>query len=173
MNGLRENALILRAPEPSDLPFLIKLENDRNNWWVSGTISPWSHYTLKKYLENSGQDIAITGQQRFVLSTPDHRIGLIDFYDYDALNQRAAIGIVIDPDFRNRGYGKKAIELIIKQGEIFLGLHQVYAEIPAFNEASIRLFEKCGFTRNGVKKDWIRKKGKYHDVYFYQKFLSY
>ncbi len=40
MNGLRENALILRAPEPSDLPFLIKLENDRNNWWVSGTISP-------------------------------------------------------------------------------------------------------------------------------------
>lgn len=165
--------LELRAPEPHDLPFLIQMENDRNNWWVSGTLSPWSHYTLKKYLENSGQDIAITGQQRYVVFSGSYKIGLIDYYDYHPLHQRAAIGIVIAEEFRRKGYGTKAIELIIKHGKTFLGLHQVYAEIPEYNIASVQLFEKCGFTRTGTKKEWIRKGGKFLDVYFYQKFLIY
>lgn len=165
--------LDIRAPEPQDLPFLIKMENDRHNWWVSDTISPWSHYTLKKYLENSGQDIAITGQQRYVIYSDTYRIGLIDFYNYHPLHQRAAIGVIIAEEFRLKGYGTRAIELIISHGKTFLGLHQVYAEIPEFNEASIRLFEKCGFERTGVHKDWIRKEGKFFDVFFYQKILIY
>lgn len=163
----------LRAPEPGDLAFLIKMENDRNNWWVSGTLSPWSHYTLKKYLENSGQDIAITGQQRYVVISRDYKIGLIDFYEYHAIHQRAAIGIVISEEFRGKGYGTKALELIIEHGKTYLGLHQVYAEIPDYNEPSLRLFEKCGFERTGIKKDWIRREGKFIDVFFYQKFLIY
>lgn len=97
--------LDIRAPEPPDLPFLIKLENDRLNWWVSDTISPWSHYTLKKYLENSGQDIAVTGQQRYVVYSENYRIGLIDFYDYHPLHQRAAIGVIIAEEFRRKGFG--------------------------------------------------------------------
>ncbi|MCX8148430.1 GNAT family N-acetyltransferase [Thermaurantimonas aggregans] len=165
--------LDIRAPEHQDLPFLIKMENDRLNWWVSDTISPWSHYTLKKYLENSGQDIAITGQQRYVVYIDSYRIGLIDFYDYHPLHQRAAIGLIIAEEFRLKGFGTKAVELIIKHGKTFLGLHQVYAEVPEFNEASIRLFEKSGFERTGIHKHWIRKEGKFFDVFFYQKFLIY
>lgn len=163
--------LQLRAPEPSDLAYLIQMENDRNNWWVTGTISPWSHYTLRKYLENSGQDIAVTGQQRYVISSEDLKLGLIDFYDYNAIHGRAGIGIVISDEFRGKGYGTKALELLVQHGKTYLGLFQVYAEIPEFNEASIRLFSKCGFTCSGIKKNWIRREGKFIDVLFYQKIL--
>ena len=47
----------LRALEPEDLELLYEWENNESYWTISSTISPFSKYTLKRYLENSHKNI--------------------------------------------------------------------------------------------------------------------
>jgi diamine N-acetyltransferase len=53
-----------------------------------------------------------------------------------------------------------------------LGLKQLYANIAAGNEASIQLFEKAGFKKTGIKKDWLKTRDGWKDELFYQKILT-
>ena len=57
----------LRALEPEDLELLYDWENDMSNWLISNTMSPFSRFTLKRYLENSHKDIYETGQLRLMI----------------------------------------------------------------------------------------------------------
>ena len=43
----------LRALEKTDLDFLYQLENDQSLWEVSETQAPFSHETLRSYLETA------------------------------------------------------------------------------------------------------------------------
>ena len=57
MLKLEGKHIYLRALEPSDLDFLYQLENNTNNWEISGTITPYSKAVLEFYLENAHRDI--------------------------------------------------------------------------------------------------------------------
>ncbi len=57
----------LRALEPEDLELLYEWENNRSYWAVSNTITPYSKYTLKRFLENSHKTIYETGQIRLMI----------------------------------------------------------------------------------------------------------
>ena len=50
----------------------------------------------------------------------------------------------------------------------FLYLKQLIVHISVDNEASIRLFESCGFVRCGLLKEWWRVGGCYKDVVLLQ-----
>ncbi|MDZ7614588.1 MAG: GNAT family protein [Flavobacteriaceae bacterium] len=52
----------------------------------------------------------------------------------------------------------------------FFSLHQIYAHVPLTNKASLQLFEKSGFVRTGIQKDWLKLDGAYTDVALYQIF---
>jgi len=49
-----------------------------------------------------------------------------------------------------------------------LYLKQLIVHISVDNEASIRLFESCGFVRCGLLKEWWRVGGCYKDVVLLQ-----
>lgn len=87
----------LRALEPEDLECLYKWENDMDLWEVSDTLTPFSLFTLKKYIETCHLDIYTTKQLRLMIERVDtnERIGLVDLYDFDPYHQRAGIGIMI------------------------------------------------------------------------------
>jgi diamine N-acetyltransferase len=66
-----ENTILLRALEPCDLEVLYKWENDQEIWRVSNTITPFSRYTLQKYIEGSHLDIFETKQLRLMIEYID------------------------------------------------------------------------------------------------------
>lgn len=161
----------LRAPEPEDLDLLYKWENDTEIWQISNTISPFSKYTLRKYIENSHRNIFETGQLRFMidLRSSGKTIGTIDLFDFDPFHQRAGIGILIaDKSERRQGNAEMALKCLINYCFDHLKLHQLYCNITADNHASIKLFEKIGFKEAGIKKDWIRLKKGYINEIMYQ-----
>ena len=47
-------------------------------------------------------------------------------------------------------------------------INQLYTNIKSTNQKSIKVFEKSGFIRNGVKENWIRNENSFVDVFFYQ-----
>ena len=57
----------LRALEPEDLELLYEWENNNEYWIISNTVSPFSKYTLKRYIENSHKNIYETGQLRLMI----------------------------------------------------------------------------------------------------------
>ena len=164
----------LRALEPEDLEFLYTLENDTEIWEISNTLRPYSRKVLKEYLQNAHRDIFEVKQLRLcVCDTNGERIGLVDLFDFDPKHNRAGIGIIIlNPANRNKGVGAEALKLLIDYSFTILELHQVYANILQDNFTSIHLFEKLGFEKAGVKKQWIRWGGTYKDELLYHKFKS-
>lgn len=171
MVTLTGNTFYLRALEPEDLEFIYRLENDEAIWEVSSTQTPYSRFLIRQYLENAHQDIYEAKQLRLAICKNGsfEALGLIDLFDFDAVNQRAGIGIIIQaPENRSKGMGSEALRLLINYAFHKLQLHQLYANIDLGNVASISLFTNFGFQLAGVKKDWIKKDNMYHDEALYQ-----
>lgn len=82
---INDDIIRLRALEPEDLECLYKWENDMDLWEVSDTLTPFSLFTLKKYIETCHLDIYTTKQLRLMIERVDtnERIGLVDLYDFD------------------------------------------------------------------------------------------
>jgi Acetyltransferases, including N-acetylases of ribosomal proteins len=174
MLKLRGDKVVLRALEPSDLDFLYQLENDTSIWEISGTLKPYSKKVLQLYLENAHLDIYEVKQLRLCICDQEGEcIGLIDLFDFDPKNRRAGIGIVIArPDARNKGVGAEALSLLCDYAFSVLDLHQLFANILEDNESSIHLFEKMGFEKIGVKKEWIRTSSGFKNEIMFQKINS-
>lgn len=170
MLTLEGNNVFLRALEPEDLDFVQEVENTEQFWEISATRVPYSRYIIKKYIQNSHRDIYEVKQLRLMIcDRTKERLGMIDIFDLDPKDRRAAIGILIAKEKdRRKGHGAEVINLICNYCFAHLGLHQVYANVTADNSGSISLFEKCGFSKVGVKKDWVLINGKFKDEILYQ-----
>ena len=163
--------IILRALEPEDLEILYKWENDTDLWTVSNTLTPYSKYVLRQFIEESTKSIYETCQQRFMIDIAKENvtIGTVDIFDFDVTNQRAGIGILIaDEKYRKKGYALQSIRCVTNYCFDILKLHQIYCDIMKTNTESIALFKKAGFVETGTKREWIKTKEGYIDQYIFQ-----
>lgn len=171
MVTLHGENIYLRALEPEDLEFVYAVENDENIWEVSNTITPYSKFLIRQYLENAHQDIYEAKQLRLAICKKEssEAIGLIDLFDFDMKNKRAGVGIIIQNETdRNSGFGKEALGLVINYAFGSLQLHQLFANIGTENKASLSLFTTFGFEKIGVKKDWNFTNNAFHDEAVFQ-----
>jgi diamine N-acetyltransferase len=161
----------LRALEPEDLELLYEWENNSSYWVISNTITPFSKFTLKRYMKNSHKSIYETAQVRLMIELFAEKvtIGTIDIFDFDPFHKRAGIGILIaDEENRRKGYASMSLKCLINYCFKTLQLHQLYCNILANNCESMDLFKKQGFVEAGVKKDWIKTSDGYVDEYMFQ-----
>jgi len=168
---MKYDKIKLRALEPEDLELLYEWENNSKYWTISNTVTPFSKYTLKRYMENSHKSIYETGQLRLMIDIADENktIGTIDVFDFDPFHKRAGLGILIaDEDQRRKGYASMALKCLIDYCFQTLQLHQLYCNILANNCESMDLFRKQGFVQAGIKKEWIKTSDGYLDEYFFQ-----
>ncbi len=168
---LKNKDIVLRAVEPEDLEILYRWENSTVLWYHGNTLAPYSKLVLRQYINDSLEmDIYQSKQLRLMIDLVEEKatIGTIDLYDIDAHNRRAGIGILIDDDYRRRGFAKQALELMSNYAFNFLYLHQIYAYIAQSNTNSISLFEKAGYQSVGILKDWLQRGEEFEDVYLSQ-----
>ena len=164
--------LKLRALEPNDLELVYEVENDKSLWVYSNTSSPFSRHTLKKFIENSHLDIIEHKQLRLVIADDEQSYGFIDLYDYDFINRRVGLGIIIFKKYRSKGIGLSSLQLTENYLLEHVPIHQVYANISSTNKESISLFKKSGFVNIGLKKDWIFYNNKFNDELLFKKILN-
>lgn len=157
MTTLTGGNISLRAIEPNDLAFLYQIENNETFWSVSNTQKPFSKFLLQQYLENAHQDIYEAKQLRLIIfeNKTQTSVGMIDLFDFDPKNLRVGLGILIATIHESKGFATEALELLTNYSFTHLDVHQIFANIGEDNTKSISLFEKQGFKKIGVKKDWI------------------
>ena len=146
--------LRLRKIEPSDLPFLYQWENDAASWADSDTHNPLSRHDLHQYIENNTGDIYRDGQLRLMIEQGGQTLGCIDLFDFDARNRKAAIGMYIAQEAREKGVGSEAVKQLLNYAFDFLHLRMVYAIISVNNHACSHIYEQLGFAPSSPLKDW-------------------
>ena len=173
MAFLKNDNIILRALEPDDLDILYEWENNSELWKYGSTLTPYSKFALRDYLTNSLQGIIYTRQLRLMAidKKTNLAVGTIDLFDYDPVDQKACIGILVDSKYRGKGWGEEMMNLTAEYAFNILHLNQIYAYIPISNTGSYNLLCKCGYIQTGLLKSWHKTSKGFEDVYFMQLLL--
>ena len=140
---LKAKEIVLRPLQILDLDFLEKIENNKENWQFGSERKEYSRKDLEHYIINAKTDIKLAKQYRFVIDLRGESIGLIDLFDYTI--KSAGIGIIINKEYRNQGFAKEALNLLIDYGFFVLNICQLHASVAKSNVASIKLFSSCKF----------------------------
>ena len=164
--------ITLRTLTENDLPFV---KDIYDYYTLHTTVVYFVHCAsideLKNYIP-----VGDPVYRSFIIETP-RRSTLADsaissrFKPREAFRISVELTLYLKPEFTGRGYGKQAIlrlEEIIRQE----GFSNIMALISGENEASIRLFEKCGFECCANIRQVAEKFGKKLDLRMYQKIIS-
>ena len=158
-NILQGTQVFLRAAEPMDVDIIYRMENDPKVWHYGNTLIPFSKYQIEQYVLNTQHDIFAEKQIRLMIEKVSSAngypvAGAIDLFDFDPQHKRAGVGILILENERRKGFATEALGLLISYAFKVLELHQLYCNITEDNQSSIDLFEKAGFIRCAIKKEW-------------------
>lgn len=165
--------VVLRAMEPEDLDLLYQIENDTKLWNIGLTNVPYSRYVLHDYIATSSGDIYTDKQVRLIIEDEEHQtIGLVDIMNFNPQNRRAEMGIVVQEAFRQKGYGKDAIQKVMRYAKEILHLHQLYVVVNFSQKSTIGLFLRMGFKETCQLTDWLYDGEVYHDATLLQCCLS-
>lgn len=171
---LENDSIRLRALEPEDVEILYTWENNTDLWTYGSSLSPFSRLTLRQYIiDAQQQDIYQSRQLRLMVELKSEQdspivVGAVDLYEYDPFNNRAGIGILIDPRSQGKKYAFQTLSLIKEYAFGFLNIHQLFAYIAVNNEKSYNLFQNSGYQMVGTLKEWKREGDEYVDIYLMQ-----
>jgi len=103
--------------------------------------------TIQDILENNRHIFSIVDQKT------DQTIGRCMFFNVDAVNRNAKLGIVIgEKDHWDQGFGQEAVNLLLDYGFNLLNLNNVMLGTFSFNHRAIRCYEKVGFKLIGRRR---------------------
>ena len=94
-------------------------------------------------------------------------VGQISFFDFNALNRSAELGIVVDPDEQKKNLGFEAMKLLIAYLFKYRDFNKVYAHTAEFNKGAVKLLEKLSFKQDGVLRDHHFYQGEFHNDLVY------
>lgn len=170
---ISDGIISLKIAEPEDAAQIYQWENDRSVWRVSETSCPTSLFQVEQFLL-SNSDLWASRQLRLMVCQAgvEHPVGSIDLFDFDPVNSRIGIGILIEKAWRGQGIATQALTLCLEYLAHDVMVHQVHCLIDVLNEESSHLFMGLGFIECGRRKDWIKTPEGYLDAVFYQKILE-
>lgn len=96
---------------------------------------------------------------------------MIGFAELDGIqwnHQNAWIGIGLgDRANWGKGYGRGAMELILKFAFHELNLHRVQLTVFNYNERAVSPYKKLGFVQEGVLREYLSRDGRRYDMLMY------
>lgn len=156
MEGAR---VLLRPVRETDLPLFLRWFNDPEvRFWLAMSEKPeltmedeWEWY---RGVKEDPCHIA------WVIEADGRPIGNLGLMDIDEGNARGTLGISIGEKGEwGRGYGTEAIRLVLGFAFGEMGLRRVELCTDEDNERGIRCYEKCGFVREGVLRQYRLRRG--------------
>ena len=97
------------------------------------------------------------------------RVGVVDWHKVQVGRAVSnwTIGIGLAPEFRGRGYGSEAQQLLVRYLFAHAPVNRVEAITEIGNVAEQRALEKAGFTREGILRGRSFRQGRYRDDVIY------
>lgn len=98
----------------------------------------------------------------------DALVGTIGLYDIAWANRTAWVGVGIgNREDWGKGYGSEAMGLVMSYAFDELNLHRLQLTVIDYNPRALEMYEKLGFAREGVYREFIERDGERHDLILY------
>jgi RimJ/RimL family protein N-acetyltransferase len=153
----------LRRAVPGDAPFVLALARHPEVEPFMAPVGPRTPEDARERIERGLADPAVRGIW-IVEAEQGRPAGCLAFDTTNARSRIAGLsGVMVHPRFRRRGVGERAARLLARHLIDDLGFHRVQLECYGFNVAAVRLFERAGFTREGVRRRAYRRHGEWAD----------
>ncbi|MET9020364.1 GNAT family N-acetyltransferase [Actinopolymorpha sp. NPDC004070] len=102
------------------------------------------------------------------LSGDDRAIGLFGLVSWERFHRRAEVGYDLRRDHWGRGIATEALDAMLRFGFTRMQLNRVEAQTIADNHGSVRLLQRLGFRREGLRRAYsLEEDGTYHDGAIY------
>ena len=162
--NIKGKRVTLRAMEREDCEMIREMFNDPEiENLVVGWAFPVSKYAQEKWFEAHYND---NTNFRFVIETEEEgAVGIATLTGIDWKNRRATHGIKLkNIKYRSKGIGTDAVMAIMRYAFDELQLNRLDGSWFADNLPSKRMYMKCGWAEEGVRRSYIYKGGKYRDL---------
>jgi len=171
---IERDGVLLRPPQMADYAEWASLRDKSREFLV-----PWEptwpnddltrgafRRRLKRYAEDQRTDQAYAF---FIFRKDDNALvgGLTLANIRRGVAQAGSLGYWLGEPFVRRGYMTAAVNALVPFAFATLRLHRVEAACIPVNVASIRLLEKCGFTREGRAREYLCINGAWQDHLLY------
>ena len=154
----------LRAPRREDMQLICDMFNDPE---LENSVIGWA-FPLSIDQQNARFDNNMGDQNnfRFIIDTPQDGIaGVITLTNIDWKNRCATHGIKIaSTEKRSKGIGTDAVMALQRYVFDELGHHRLDTSRFEFNIKSEKLYKKCGWKDEGVKRDCVYKRGEWRNL---------
>ncbi|WP_394136704.1 GNAT family N-acetyltransferase [Cytobacillus oceanisediminis] len=128
-------------------------------------VKPKQETEIKKWLDESSQDTF-----RFAIRLKDTN-ELIGYAEINGIlwpHRTGWITIAIADESKwGKGYGKEAMQCLIRYAFMELNLHRLQLTVFSYNSRAVSLYESLGFQREGSFRDFLERDGSRHDMYLY------
>lgn len=151
---------------PLDCEDAATLQRFINDPAISRNLLVYRPFTLAMELEHldaagKNTDDVLLG---ICLKSDDQLIGMTGLHRIHPKDRRAEFGIAIgDQRQWGKGYGSEVTRLMTALAFDTLNLNRVSLVVYAFNERGIRAYERVGYQREGVLREFNFSEGAYHD----------
>jgi aminoglycoside 6'-N-acetyltransferase len=152
---LRGKRVLLRPGRPEDAGRLVQIRNEPEvaRRWGSADIE-----------EEIGEEF-IGADEGFVIEADGEVVGAIQYHEEnEPMYRHAGIDIFLTTSRHGEGLGPEAIRLLARYLFEERGHHRLTIDPAADNAAAIRAYEKVGFRRVGIMRNYERgPDGVWHD----------
>lgn len=136
---------------------------------IRATPEVWSRWRGDDLEQETLDSIGDEGLQFLVVEVDDDGgcrvIGAVQWAEEDEPDYRhATVDMYLDPAVHNRGYGTDAVRTLCRHLFETEGHHRITIDPAVDNAAAIRCYEKAGFLRVGIMRQYERgADGTFHD----------
>lgn len=167
---LADDVVLLRPWREADVPGKLLAFGDPVMQRFSWRTTPYTEADARD--DFADQEAArLRGEElNFALAEPHDRdavLGDVSLYEVRLAQARAAIGYWLAPEARGRGAATHAVRLLARWAFAELGLARLELTCSPGNEASQRVAERCGFTREGLLRSHVPFQGTRRDSVIY------
>jgi RimJ/RimL family protein N-acetyltransferase len=157
----------LRAAERSDIPRFVEWLNDNDVCQYLMIYYPMSMAIEEKWFEDNTK--RSPSEQVLVMEIFTESgwkaIGNISLMNFSDIDREAEVGLFIgDKSEWGKGYGRKALKLMLNYGFYTLNLNRIYLRVYENNLRGIRAYKATGFIEEGRMRQAKFSNGKYLDV---------
>lgn len=161
--------MTLRKLKEKDLePMLEWMHDEDVTRYLQTNFSSMTPDAARAFIEDAQvQDERSDAWHFAIVNDDDEYMGTISLKNIDSKNRNAEYAIVTSKRAHGKGYARAASEEILAIGFDELELERIYLCVTTDNIPANKLYQKLGFTDEGVWKKHLFINGAFHDLRWY------
>ena len=149
--------ILIRAVEPEDASGITALMNLPGYRWGTMRLPYQSVSTTRQKMSTSGSNFVC-----LVASSEEEIVGMASLTRFEGRRSHVgAVGMGVHDDYVGKGLGTRLLTSLLEVADDWWALRRIELTVNADNTPAIGLYERMGFEREGVLRDYALRGGEF------------